>query len=753
MVEQKGRPWRMRTHDLDGDGDDEVIVVNLRNARLDLYHWQDSPEDGSATAEQNAQSNKAHKVLPNELPMAPELKRTEVAMRQAPIDAAVADLEGDGAAEIYVLVSDPNRIVQLRWNAEKEEGGKWAPDQTWDLLPGGYAGNGDLLKIVPAHHDDAPAQAMVSTHDGIQHITLNEDGRAAWLKPRENRDRNDWWLMDLDRDGDDDLVEWTGETPQTLRWWPRAEDGSFKPAQPLHNRMVAAVVPLEHELLVLESSPPGLVRRYQLGEGKADAFGKRELLPLPGGADARWVIDRGHDMPVLVAVDKDTPRLLTFSHDATTGWSAGPDFATLGKLHAVAAAPAGGLLLWPTDSGDLYITHYKEGRYDFPKRMHLGSPQEKESPAPADDIPADDAPADEASAETSNQVADKKESGDEIPEQKIVGLGRAGDTVWCIQSSGDDLLLHQWLPTHSPDAPPQITRYPGAAGKADAARWMGDAGLLVNDKFARSLRHVTLDGETATSSSPSQLAKASLNDYRLIAEGKNLRPARLSHGVLQWLGNNLEANEQVMLPGSRGLADLIMTSSTTALALQSGGEALHNLEADDAGVLRVVQTRRIHDGRQLHLDPNLGLLLTTGRGVEQLSEGQPLELKVVQSVDARDGRPASSRNATVHRIASLDLTGDGHAEALLADDINHELIALQRPRDDSTDYTPLLAWQTFENQAYPYGGNHEEADAEPREVVALDLDGDGQRDLVMLSQDRIIFYLANQPAADLPVRP
>lgn len=279
---------------------------------------------------------------------------------------------------------------------------------------------------------------------------------------------------------------------------------------------------------------------------------------------------------------------------------------------------------------------------------------------------------------------------------------------------------------------------------------MGAAGLLVHDKFGRGLRHVTDRGNL----SPPALAKATLDEFRLVAipaiDGNDaadtlLRPARLTNGVLQWLNNDLIATDQVMLPNGRGLADLVMTDADAAWALESGGEHIHRLQADDAGVLRVTASHRVHDGRGLTLDPLLGLLLSTGQGIVRLSQGQRKQLDVVQSIDARAGRPGSARDATVHRVAALDLTGDGQHEALLLDDQTHELTALGRGADDQDLYTPIVSWQVYENQAYPYGGGaSNETEKQPRAITALDLDGDGVRDLAMLTQDRLVIYLAQE---------
>jgi hypothetical protein len=366
------------------------------------------------------------------------------------------------------------------------------------------------------------------------------------------------------------------------------------------------------------------------------------------------------------------------------------------------------LLLRTEDGGDLHRMDWDDGRLTYPRPLGL--------------------------------------AGD-AADRMILGLGRWQQTTWAVQKVGDDLRLYRW--TADGDArEPSV--FSGAAGKAERAVWLGGERLLVADKFAKGVRRVEqIDGQVIDRE-PSHLSRVSLDEFVLMVGEDGLpQAARMTDGVLQWLDEDLHAMDQMMLPEGRRLADVVMLDDGRAWALQQGGSLIHEMLPDDAGVLRQGEMVRIEGGRGLLMTPGLGLILQTGDGVMKLSEGRPPQLEVAQSLDARDGRPAGNRDATVHRIMSLDIDGDGRDDALLTDDQRHQLTALRSGKDGSSNspghLSPLISWPVFEDSSYPYGGTADQQVREPRAMVALDLDGDGGQDLALLSHDRLLFYLAHAP--------
>jgi len=159
-------------------------------------------------------------------------------------------------------------------------------------------------------------------------------------------------------------------------------------------------------------------------------------------------------------------------------------------------------------------------------------------------------------------------------------------------------------------------------------------------------------------------------------------------------------------------------------------------------------------GSMLEGDPVLGVVLVDQERIVRLSRGEPWELGLVESIDGRVGRRSGVRESTIHRILVTDVDGDGGDDMLLCDDRRHQLTAmLRRPADEgaAARLDRSVSWRVFDDRKYPYdGGGSQELVAEPRRAAALDADGDGVRDLVLVSQDRLVVYLGRDAAAAEP---
>ncbi|MEK6249570.1 MAG: hypothetical protein N2C12_15415, partial [Planctomycetales bacterium] len=302
VIEQEGSPNVMRSGDLNGDGRDELIIINPRYSRLDIYRWL--PKDKREAA------LPSDKDRPNDLPMAADFKRDEVQLEHLPRDLIVKDLDADGKPELIILAASPNKIVIY----EQGDDGAWTKKRSVDLLPGniGSHSRAMVLRSAQADQKESEREILVSFNDGVQRVSLAPDSRADWLSPREKRGRVNWWFVDLDGDGQKDIVEQSRSPKESLRWFQATSDGRLLPAQVLHNQSIknAAILNTakgDPQIILIDGSGNGLVKRYTLGKGESSVLGKRLPLPLAEGNGSSWCGVMLDGKPALVVADKDRP--------------------------------------------------------------------------------------------------------------------------------------------------------------------------------------------------------------------------------------------------------------------------------------------------------------------------------------------------------------------------------------------------------------------------------------------------------------
>jgi hypothetical protein len=691
VVSQEGAPDRMFAADFSGDDRQELVVVNTRHSRLDLYRWQ-PPDERKAPYP-------ADPERPNELPLAPDWSHTELPLEDLPADAAAADLDGDGRAELIVLTGP-----SLKLSVYHRTTGKWERKNQWDLPTASLVGRGPLLLVraVGKRHE-----VLVSCDQGVLVVPLEASARAAWFRPRETSSRLDWRLIDVDGDGDDDLFEWIGKANQSVRWYENAS-GSLRAPQTLYNQSLQQVVALrdpDHaaEVLGLAPGQAGLVRRYRPSPGEDSRWGRRAALPLVSGVGAPWCGVHLGKHRALAAVDPADPRIRVYRLNDDE-WGDEENYPTIGGIRALAAPASlpGSLLLWVKDAGDLFESRWENGRLSYPKTLPAAK--------------------------------------DAVAERKILALETSGDAVWSVQRLGADVELTVW---NAKQKTPERTRFVDVGAKTEKVLWLGGKRLLVQQAYAPGAKLVSWDAakKTVIADSP-HLAKVNFAEFGLYVDGDRRRVGRLVDGVLQWLDDDLQPIDQVMLADGAKLAGYTALADDEALGLEEGGKFLHVLKTDEAGVVRTTSDVKIYGATSLRNDPVLGLFLVEADHVLRLSSGRPWELELIDTIDGRIGRPSGVKEATIHRLAATDVDGDGRDEVVLCDDRRHQLTILRR---QGRELESAASWQVFEDRKYPYGSESSEAPiAEPRTLLGFNADGDPHRDLALLSQDRLIIYLGRE---------
>ena len=633
---------------------------------------------------------------PNDPPMVPEVRMDDTTITGLP--HSVLSLAIPTIGQRAVVLSGP----KPRLNILRDDGqGPLVEERIVELLPG------RLLSDIPMKVLDDGAYLLVAFREGIQRVPLRPGQDPEWLLPKERLSIQAWDQVDLDGDGQDDLVDWgrqrNGE--MSLRWKPMLPQAALGLRQQL--RLDADLRAEGYKVFPSANGPAHIValpsvgskdlRVYGLERGESSELGQQQQVSLP--ERGLWTGMKLEDTPSLILADQTAPRLLVWSL-GQDGFRYRDSWPGVSKVRAMVSAQDR-LLIYQDKAADLLVSYWQNGRLTFPTAWD-------ESPDPG---------------------------------RRILHLERVGSEVWWVRKFVNHLELHRW---HDNAAEPVVVKFRDMANKIEKVRWLGGSTLMVQEKFSTktSLLGLKEDGSVSKITAP-HLDKADFSQFRLIDLGNGqLRPARLVEGALQWLDEEGKATDQVMLDDGAALAALHMVDEQHALALEKGGERIHRMKTDDGGILRSQNTIDMPGGRNLIFDPVLGLMFDREQDLMRLHDGAPWTLSLKQVIDYLPGEELDE--AGIHRLHKLDMNGDGSDELVVFDHAQHR-VSLYSP---AHDFVQMASWQVFSDELYPYGYRDEELRPEPRFIAAGDFDGDGRQDLFLVSQDRLLIYFA-QSAEEL----
>ena len=614
----------------------------------------------------------------NNLPLSPEFHRQEIVLDQIPQDAVVMPDQS-----IWLLTGPQLRLEHWHWNA-----GSWQRASQVELLAATPDRRQPLQYLAERQH------ILVACQQGIMAVDLTGAKRPQWLRPGFNQRLHTWSLVDLDDDGEQDILMQGRRAAEVPVWSWQDASGALRPPADLSQepigRHILARGP-QPWLVAIDPDQDHLVRSYRLAHGEQSALGQSHMLALPEGAG--WTVAHTADGMGLFIIERDQPRCWWHLADIH-GWQTGQSFPVPSGIESVVAVQQG--LVWLKTKDGLLASTWTGQRWSYPE--------------PAKDV--------------------MPEIGDD-QELSLVGMGQVPGQpawAWLVWKVGEDLHVL----TRSSDGTGKQMMYPGRAGKAENAQWLGADRLLVQDRFSPALR-LLKDGSEDTLSAD---RKRTLDQFRLL--GSDQPPVRLVDGVVEILDDALQPRDQLMLDDGERIADILWWGDAYH-ALSSNGDRLHILKPDGAGIFRMAGDEQIPAGSQIDVVTRQSLVVSDQGRVVLLQRGSSHELQVQNVIDARKGRNIDDEG--VHRIGAVDIDQDGTDELLLFDDIRHEIHLYQRA---DTSWSRRLSWQVFTDEAYPYGYRADEAlRGEPRAWAVLDMDGDGSGELMLLCHDRLIAYISS----------
>lgn len=668
------------------EGAYSLLVVETRQSRLDFYRFVGRGDGLDLSNVEN----------PNYLPMAEDFEKVELPLSRLPQVATVFDIEGDGVDEIFMVQSDPRKLIVLK----KDKADEWKPIKEWEIADSELSTHRPVI----VRRVKKDIQILVSLSDGVQMIDYDTPEVVVWMQPREREiERNRWWFLDLDGDNDLDVVEARNTVTAPIRWY-EAEDAQFRPAvsisEEVTNTNVARVLRTSSgpKIAFLGANQANTISFYELGLGEKSEFGKRNLLPLTQPDSGGWASIKLNGRKSIVELGRTKP-ILNVYVEKEGFWSFSKSFPVLQGIQKIRSVgdKEKTLLFQVENEGQIYQSHWDGSRFTFPKR--LGEAHEDEG------------------------------------DWKLLSFDQFGMDTWWVTQRGKSLVLSIW---NSKENSPREIAFTGLEGDYENAVWLGGERLLVKKKFSKttSICSIGADGKVELSTSRfkgAEIGRILLHDGTLYL-GKD--------GVVQKLDGELEVIDQIMLEGDYSIRSFAPVSKNEAFVLEADGEHIHHLEMDKSGIFQTKSRNVVPSSTGISMDPVLGLTLVSANAINVPGPGSSRQLVLSFTVDPNQNAGRDYEKKTLGTLFTVDIDGDGIDEIATVDYGQRDIIVYG---EDGDGYEEVISWKVYDDGKYPYGqdvGGRNSVN--PYRMIAADFDGDSIQDLVLASHDRILIYLARE---------
>jgi hypothetical protein len=370
----------LRAADLDGDGLQDLVVVNNARSKINLLYNQ----TGRTNAPDDKTTPPVKREL-NELPPDARFRIGSIASEKRIGSLVVADLNGDGRADIAYYGEPKELVVQYRegtnaWSTPKRwpiEDGLLGPEA---LVCGDLNGDHrpDLLLLGENQYYFLP-QKSDHTLDEPEKISYSGTVKAVQI-------------LDLEGDGRDDLLLVNAESPTPFRFRLQNADGQLGPevyfTMPPVRSYLADDLNADHKTEVITiAQNSGRVQLSTFQPQPAEPLlgalkkGQFQLLPLTKTGKARrglaWADINGDQRPDLLVAEPDSGQLTVFVQKANGTLAASRSFPILTGISELAVADWDGdgkpeIFLLSTDERQIGIAGLDaNGRVPFPKILPL----------------------------------------------------------------------------------------------------------------------------------------------------------------------------------------------------------------------------------------------------------------------------------------------------------------------------------------------------------------------------------------------
>lgn len=720
--------------DVDGDGLNDLVLVNNSRSKINLLYNQTGRTNSSAT-------KPATKREMNELPPDARFRVDSIPSEKRIGGMVVADLNSDGRTDI-AYYGEPKELIVIYNDADHN----WSQPRRWPIEDGQLGPNaltsGDIngdgltdLVLLAENH------AYLITQDASH--TLGEAEKLPLATPVRSVQ-----VVDIDADGRKDLLLVNFDSPTPFRFRLQQSSGQLGPEiyfklPPIHSYWADQLEGGKQAYIASVTANSGRAQVSNFKRVAAEPLsgdfkqGQFQVLPLQKTDKSKrglqWADVNADGRADLLVAEPERGQISVYLQGPDGSLASPRSFPTLAGVSDIAVADWDGdgrpeIFLLSSDERQVGVTRFDEKeRLAFPELIPLegkplalavGALTPKGKPALA--VIALDSNDRRVlvtrTADGSNQIQKLHENFKSNPATLLfhdLNQDGLGDLVALVPYEKVKVLLQVAGKDRNFDeldiAPPGgVVEQPWlSVADVDGD---GKAELLLAQK--NFLRAVVLKPESRTQNASNQTSWAFHVKEQINGAASNSRLAGAA----------------AVPRGTNAMPALFL--------LDAERKALTLCESDAAGVWQVIRnvTLPVADFTGLQ---------TAVWGTGQANSVAFLGLNAIAWMPLAgerwefltlDGYETPIKDGYLNDVVSGDLDNDGRKELVFMETAKNHLDIVVF--DKQHKLTPGDRWQVFEQKTFRGRGDG----AEPREAVVADLTGDGRNDLAVVVHDRILLY-------------
>ncbi len=722
----------MHAADLDGDGLNDLIVVNNLRTKINLLYNQ--------TGKTNPAAKPDRKLEINELPPDARFRIDSIPMDERIGGLAIADLNGDGRPDI-VCYGDA-RDLEIIYNQGTNS---WSDPKRWHIEDGRLDGN--ALVVGDLNGDHLPDIVLLSDNGSLYYLPQQPDH--TFGEPQKipySGTPKAVQIVDVNGDGRQDLllVDWDSATPFRFRLQNTA--GQLGPeiyfkTQPVRSYTADTLEGGTNLFVVTIAANSDRAEVSEFTRQPADilagAFrqGQFQVLPLRQTSAAQrgllWADVNSDGRPDLLVAEPESGQISIHLQQPDGALAPPRTFPTLAGVSQLAVADWNGdghpeiFLLSQTERAVGATQFAPDGRLPFPTLLPLdGKPLAmaagplKSAAKPALCVIVDK----DGQRFLVTRTADGKSQT-----QKLSEKFKDSPSAMAIQDVNQDGLPDVVVLIPYNKIKVLLQKADGGFGEADVDP---PGGTMAQPWLASA--DVDGDGRQELLLPQNNFVRAVVLEKQAEAVATTNQP--------QW---TFRVKDQI----NGAASDSQIVGATTVAGGTNAAPSIFLLDAqysqltlcqrDPSGVWRVVRNIKLPVSGFNALQ-SVALGGTNVQSVGFFGQNAVAWMPLAGDVwdfTTLDGYDTPIKDAYLNDVVAGDLSGNGHKDLVFLETAKNNLDIVGFNAHHKL--VPAIRWQVFEAHTFRGAAN---ALPEPREALVSDVTGNGKNDLIVLVHDRILVY-------------